>query len=574
MPPPSPHPTPAGRPFRPGGPRRYSHQSDGLRTLIETRGVAALLFDPGTGKTATVIDYACLLALKSQARSARVLVIAPLAAVDTWVLQAETFASPDVDVWAEALGGSIRQKALTLASRGLDPLLGPGYQSARERAPGASQAPGTRTYGAPVARFVRSATPIPVGAGPESLGRGGQARLVLEVINVDTFASRASVKAPRGTRVRTAADLMVEAVRRFAPDLIVVDESHRIKGHSGNSSHAIARLTPLCRRRVILTGTVMPHSPLDVYGQWRFLEPTAFGVLLSNGQRREATWTGFRDRFAQMGGWMGRQVIGFQHLDELHRIMARNSRVARKADALDLPPTSDVIIPVHLGKDEEAAYAEMKAALAARLADGSLASAPNRLAQMMRLRQITSGHLRDDSGAVRTLGGSKVAVVRSLVGDTLTGEKRVVVFAHFRHEVAALVAALSTLPDTEVVSVTGATPAFIRAEIRRRFGSAEPTRLVLVAQMRTMSLAVNELVTASHAIFASLSERRDDFVQARDRLDRIGQTKPVTFWFCLAPGTVDEIILRAHQQRTDLESAMLSHIADRQITTVTRGSTA
>jgi SNF2 family DNA or RNA helicase len=75
-----------------------------------------------------------------------------------------------------------------------------------------------------------------------------------------------------------------------------------------------------------------------------------------------------------------------------------------------------------------------------------------------------------------------------------------------------------------------------------------------------MSLAVNELITASHAIFGSLSQQRDDLIQARDRLSRIGQTRPMTFWYAVAPGTVDEVILKSHRERTDLEDAMLKHI--------------
>jgi hypothetical protein len=40
----------------------------------------------------------------------------------------------------------------------------------------------------------------------------------------------------------------------------------------------------------------------------------------------------------------------------------------------------------------------------------------------------------------------------------------------------------------------------------------------------------------------------------------MGQTKPVTFWMALAPGTVDDVIYKAHQQRADLETAVLQHI--------------
>lgn len=96
--------------------------------------------------------------------------------------------------------------------------------------------------------------------------------------------------------------------------------------------------------------------------------------------------------------------------------------------------------------------------------------------------------------------------------------------------------------------------------MRRRFGSDDPARIVMVAQIKTMSLAVNELVTASHAVFASLSQQRDDWVQAKDRLNRIGQGKPMTFWHAVVPGTVDAVILESHRRGTSLENAVLAHV--------------
>lgn len=535
------------RVFVPGGPPRFKHQRDGLRKMIETGGVCGLLYDPGTGKTATTLDYASLLALKSPRREARVLVVGPLAAVDTWVTQSREYVADGVAVWAEAVGGSIRQKAEALAARGGNPAK-----------PTRARGTGPRAEGYKRALALSLRPPEGVQArpqdGPDGLGTV-LPRLVLLSVNLDAFASRASA----GSGGRTMADLMVDAVRRFEPDLIVVDESHRIKSATSNTSRALARLTPLCRRRVILTGTVMPHSPLDVFGQWRFLEPYAFGTRLADGTIRPATFGNFRARFAKMGGWMGKEVIGFKNLDEMQSIMAKNSIVAKKTDVLDLPPVTETVVRVDLSPAEKRAYEQMRRDLAVQFSSGAAASVPNRLAQLMRLRQITSGYLPDDQEQVRLIGDSKAKVVRSLVHDTLVGEKRIVVFAHFTHEID-LLAKMLQAAGTEVEVITGATPAEQRTVIRQRFGSDDPARIVLIAQTRTMSLAVNELVTASHAIFASLSQQRDDDEQARARLDRQGQTRPVTIWRAIAPGTVDEVILTSHRDRTNLETSMLRHI--------------
>lgn len=536
--------------FKPGGPVRFAHQRRGLAKLIANRG-GALLFDPGLGKTAVVLDYSCLLALKAPSGEARVLVVCPLAAVDTWVLQAGTFVSPQVNYWAEALGGNLKQRAEALTARGGGPTTLAPPRSGRTGRSGRGNGRVLHRHRS-IAWDARTDSDVE----PTEIEQVGGPRIVLVVLNIDSFASRAKV-----SRSITMADRMVEAVKAFDPDLVVIDESHRIKSPTGNASRALARVGRIAPRRVILTGTVMPHGPLDVFAQWRFLDPTAFGELQPDGTRRPATYGAFKNRYAIMGGYMGWQVTGYRDLDHMQAVMGQQAEVARKADSLDLPPTTDAIVPVTLTPTELLAYQDMKKTLVTRFADGSLAAAPNRLAQMMRLRQITAGHLPDDQGTVRVIGNSKAATIASLVHDTLVGENRIVIFAVFTAEIAQLCAAL-TKTKTVVEVIDGSTSNKDRLAIRARFADPHrhPERIVLIAQIRTMSLAVNELVTASHAIFASLSQRRDDFEQAKARLDRQGQTKPVTFWLAQVPGTVDEVIYRSHQQRTDLESAMLAHL--------------
>lgn len=536
--------------FEPGGPVRFAHQRRGLAKLIANRG-GALLFDPGLGKTAVVLDYSCLLALKAPSGEARVLVVCPLAAVDTWVLQARTFVSPQVNYWAEALGGNLKQRAEALTARGGGPTTLAPPRSGRTGRSGRDNGR-VLHHRRSIAWDARTDGDVT----PSEIEQVGGPRVVLVVLNIDSFASRVRV-----SRSVTMADRMVEAVKAFGPDLVVIDESHRIKSPTGNASRALARVGRIVPRRVILTGTVMPHGPLDVFAQWRFLDPTAFGELQPDGTRRPATYGAFKSRYAIMGGYMGWQVTGYRDLDHMQAVMGQLAEVARKADSLDLPPTTDAIVPVTLAPAEQLAYSDMKKTLVTRFADGALTSAPNRLAQMMRLRQITAGHLPDDQGTVRVIGNSKAATIASLVHDTLVGESRIVIFAVFTAEIAQLRDSL-TKPGTTVEVIDGGTSNRDRLAIRARFGDPQghPERIVLLAQIRTMSLAVNELVTASHAIFASLSQRRDDFEQAKARLDRQGQTKPVTFWLAQVPGTVDEVIYRSHQQRTDLETAMLAHL--------------
>lgn len=535
--------------FIPGGPERFDHQKRALKRIIEMRGVTALIMDPGTGKTATTLDYLSLLALKNgPEKETRVLIIAPLAAVDTWVLQAGTFVSEQVNFWAEVLGGTILEKGEALAARGGN--LFKSRLGKPHTLPVQKLGEHPRALHWQKAQIRSSRPEVDPRKGPDAVPGP---RLMMTIVNLDTFSQR------RAVGRYTITDLLIDAVKRYDPEVIVIDESHKIKSPSSNVSRAADRLSALAPRRLILTGTIMPASPMDVFAQWRFLEPYAFGHTRADGTKPKATFGGFKARYAQLGGWMGKEVVGYHRLDEMQSIMAKNSVVVRKKDALDLPATTNAMLPVHLTAQEKRAYNEMKKDLAVKIAANTWASSNNALTQMMRLRQITSGHLPDDDGTMQIIGKSKVKAISSLVHDSLAGEKRIVVFALFSQEIDMLHKELEQ-KNTEVMVIRGATPQDKRLELRQRFGSDDPTRMVLIAQIKTLSLAVNELVTANHAIFASLSQQRDDYIQARDRLDRIGQTRPVTFWHAVAPGTIDEVILQAHDDRTNLESAMLVHI--------------
>lgn len=600
--------------FIPGGPSRFAHQKRGLQKLIKTGGVTALLFEPGLGKTAVILDYASLLALKSPTGEARVLVVCPLVAVDTWVSQARMFVSPQVGFWAEALGSGILKRCEALASRGGNPYSAP-LSTGRPKPPkgwilvrddvwdtrGRHEAQCLRCpenriakqaatvdrwwqqhlidchpeyrppvpkhhsralhYGRAIALDFRhpqdsqtseSQVPPSGSMGPEGVGTP---RLVLIVTNFDTFASRTE----HGNS--TMADVVLGAVKRFNPDMVVVDESHKIKGRS-NTSRLMARISEHVQRRAILTGTVAPTGPIDIFHQWRFLEPYAFGEEMLEGTRKKAVFHKFLEKYVIYGGWANKEIKGYMNLDHMQEVMRRNAIVCRKVDALDLPPTTEVEIPVHLSPAEMDAYKEMKNTLVAQLANGAFASVPNRLVQMLRLRQITSGYLPEDKGPTQVIGTSKVDVICSLIQDTLIGERRIVVFCVFSQEIRTLAERLEKDSSIQVMVIEGSTSTAERLRFRSLFGSDDPSRIVLIAQIRTISLAVNELVTASHAIFASLSQQRDDLEQAKARLDRQGQTRPVTFWFAIAPDTVDEVVLRSHRERTDLENALLRHIND------------
>jgi len=507
------------------------HQVEGVKFLETVDGIGALLWDPGVGKTGATLAWVDQ-KLAPRYGEVRVLVVAPLTAADTWVLQPPDFM--DSVVKARFLQGS------TVSIMGK-------IRAAHDWA---------MVPHAPI--------------GVNHRGANHNARVTILSVSAGAISSFCD------ERAKTIK--MLRAVRAYAPHLIVVDESHIIKGAEANISKAMYQMGQLAPHRMILTGTVNPHSILDCYGQWRFLAPWTFSddygkpwtkqPLRMSLMRRKSIkpWSFgvFRDRYTTKGGYRGKDVRGYLEHGDFRARIAERSHVMRLDDAMDLPPEKDVDIHVTLSPRERKAYTEMHNDLAALLASGELIEAPNALAKIMKLRQITAGFIRDtDTEVTHVIGSSKRKAMCEIATVQLGGEQRVVLFGYFKSECALLAQRLAQMePSTCVEVITGATSGKDRLDIRQRFGdvSRNPGRMILVAQARTMSVSVNELVTAQHAVYGSYSERRNDWVQARGRFRRKGQTKPVTHWNVFVPGSIDQVMLDRHKDRGNLEKALLDHI--------------
>src|SRR5690606_22866094 len=225
---------------------------------------------------------------------------------------------------------------------------------------------------------------------------------------------------------------MEQALARFVQGgMIIADESHRIKTPGAQQSKAMGRLGQVAAYRLMLTGTPVTQNPLDLWSQYRFLDPTIF----------PRSFYAFRARYAVMGGYQNYQVVGFKNLDELvekaHKIAFRITR----AECLDLPPEIPQNVPVTLGSRARTVYREIEEQALAML-DGGAVSTPNILTQLLRLQQVTGGHVNTDTGATVQVGTEKLEACMDLVEDLLSHDARkVVIFCRLIPEIKAILSA-------------------------------------------------------------------------------------------------------------------------------------
>ena len=320
-------------------------------------------------------------------------------------------------------------------------------------------------------------------------------------------------------------------------DLIIADESHRLKAPGGKASLAFKRLRSCARARLALTGTPLPHSPLDAYAQFRFLDPSIFGP----------SFAAFRQKYALMGGFQKKQVTGFQHLEELETLMKTITfRVSK--EVLDLPPETHVTYECELSPEALRVYRNLEADFVAEVRDGRVTAA-NAMVKLLRLQQVTGGWVKTDDGQYHRVDSAK----QNLLADTLEdiGPKEpVAVFCRFHADLDAVHEAAKTV-GFESLELSGR-----RDELKRwQAGEAQ----VLAVQISVGGVGV-DLTRARYSIYFSLSFSLGEYDQALSRVHRPGQTRPVEHIHLVARNTVDRKIMRALEERAEVVEAVLAEL--------------
>jgi hypothetical protein len=332
-----------------------------------------------------------------------------------------------------------------------------------------------------------------------------------------------------------------------------VDEGHKIKSPSGKWSRFAHELAKRCARRGDATGTAMPHGEDDVYAQARFLDEGVFGTNHSK----------FVDRYFEKGGFEDREIQGFKSTQaeaEFTRRLGGMFFFCDAEDVLDLPSALDLPPRIcKLAGDSAKAYDELDGEFMTWLAaqpdaDAEPVVASNALVKLLRLAQVTSGHLpvgEADARTIVTLGTEKRELLKDELLDIGAGpDEPVTVFCRFVH-------------DLKVVNEVCAELGLRCGEISgRRDDLGEDGRWddsmpfdVMAVQLQAGGVGI-DLTRSRYAIYYSMDFNLGDFEQSRKRVHRPGQTRETFYIFLAAEGTVDETIARALAERKDVLKAV------------------
>lgn len=339
-------------------------------------------------------------------------------------------------------------------------------------------------------------------------------------------------------------------------DFALFDESQGLKHRGSNQSRAVRRLRMRVPQRMILSGTPIDESPIDMWGQMRFIAPEVLGDVWSPPRdHRKYKGPYFEEEFCRKCGFMGyqREFIPEKLPEFLDRISPHLYRLTNDMEEAE-------IIPVYCDLDEEqrVVYDQMEEHGIVKV-DGKKSKAGLKPVRDLRCFQITGGSLKMDDGSTLIVGHSKQKALAQL----LARVDRPVVFCRFLPELDDAMDVLRR--DFDNVR-------YLDGSVKDKKQNKRRTQLIedfqarkigaLAVQARTGGVSIE--FTATHElVFYSMGYSYIDFKQIIARFRRYGQEKRVKVFLIIARDTIDEEPMKRIVSKGETVEPIMKHLKEK-----------
>lgn len=369
--------------------------------------------------------------------------------------------------------------------------------------------------------------------------------------------------------------------------LLVLDESSFVKNHNAEQTKACKQLRNACGRVVLLNGTPISHSPLDLFSQGNLLHPSILDCKFI---------THYKAKYAVMSPVLGynrrplldkwnrpiQQVASWTNLEDLQQRFAPYTVRRLQSECLDLPPKLDPITLTAILDDTTwTIYKEMRDECVAMFDNGNASVAAQAATKTIRLAQITSGfvggvqslylddlddetadtNLPVDASGVREVGREKLDVLLWFLGQRLeqAPNLHIVVWCRFRPELFRMLDAVKAqFPQFAIGAIVGQQK---KAERTYAMGLLKPetspkTPVFVGGTFGTGSFGL-DFSAANHSVNCSFDYSLGKYKQSGDRIYGPGMIGPAAYFDIVATGpkgqkTIDHAIVLARRNNEDV----------------------
>jgi SNF2 family DNA or RNA helicase len=355
---------------------------------------------------------------------------------------------------------------------------------------------------------------------------------------------------------------LFESLLSFRPEALVLDESHKCKDPKAKRSKNSYLLAKLSRYRLILSGSPILNSEMDIFQQFKILDLGAtFGTNYFTFRARF-----FRDLNAGMPKMrhFPKWVAIPERREELNSLIFQKAMRVEKKDCLDLPPLVRIPYRVGLSDEQKRLYTQMKnefiAWIEAQPSKLEPVLATLAITKALRLMQITSGFVKTAEGQeIKLKDTPKLAALRELLEEHAPRSK-ILVWAVWKVNYGQIAELCRSL-GIEFVEIHGETPATERFKSIERF-NGDPAVRVLIGHPQSAGIGAN-LTASDLSIFYSRTFRLEDSLQAEARNYRGGSEihEKVTRIDLLAEDTIDELVVERLALKQEISDTVLRDLS-------------
>ena len=331
--------------------------------------------------------------------------------------------------------------------------------------------------------------------------------------------------------------------------MMAIDESTTIKNPTAIRTKSILDLGKDVKYKRILTGSPVTKSPLDLFTQCFFLDPW----LLD-----QQSYYSFKTRYAitkqiNVSGRTIQIVSGYKNLGELSNQLKPFSFRCLKDDCLDLPAKTFMKRIIQLTDEQQKVYDQMKKLALAEL-NGKLTTTVNAITQIMRLQQITCGSFKSDDGTIQKLKNNRLSELMNVLSEM---EGKAVIWAHWREDIHTILETVKKeYGDNSIVTYFGDTSTDDRQKAIKSIQDPDSPVRFVVGTPQTGGYGIT-LTGASTMIYYSNGYDLEKRQQSEARIDRIGQTKNMTYIDIIAEKTIDEKIVTALRNKVNIATQVM-----------------
>lgn len=296
-----------------------------------------------------------------------------------------------------------------------------------------------------------------------------------------------------------------EVTQRGDIDCLCIDELSIYRNGQSERTKTIRKLAARMKYVWGMTGSPIPNSPTDAWGQCSVVTPHSIPKYF--GRFREALMT----RINQYK-WAPKQDA----VDQAFAAMQPAVRFTLD-DVVELPECVERTIDVELGTKQTKVYKQLLEHCHAAVQNKEITAA-NAGAVMSKLLQVSTGWVYSaDKGVVPLDNDKRVEALMDIVADT---DKKLLVFVPFKHALAGISEAL-TREGYEHAVVSGDTAASDRAQIFNAFQNTGKYK-VLAAHPQCLAHGITLTAATTIVWFAPVMDL-EIFEQANRRIRRVGQ---------------------------------------------------